>query len=221
MSQSLQHDENLIDFLSLRLFPHKMTIKAKAELLEGEKLEAARSYIKAIDEFEAELAQLSDGALIALVKDEKESDAQQEKERAAEEENNRFFHDLSARADYLEWTQPEQWTIDQATALLLGKNPDIVNWNNVNPLVYKSKFAKRYGDLRGQLKDARECGKIHASLSPAAFLHYAKSAGFALPAELEMMLAPVPAAEEEVPSERKAATRRNSTVSRSSRNCCK
>ncbi len=191
MNASMQHDTNLIDFLSLRLFPHKLTIQAKAELLEGEKRDAAMAYIEAIDTYEADLRELSDQALHLLVEDEKESDRELEKEKAEEEENNRFFFDPSARADYLEWTQYESWTVDQATALLLGKDPEVVSWDVVNPLVYKSKFAKRYGELRKQLKAARDSGELHDSQGPAAYLHFAKSAGFALPAELEALLVPV------------------------------
>ncbi len=191
MNQSFQHSNSLIEFLSLRLFPAKLTIKAKAELLTGDKYDAAMAYIEAIDCYEAELSELSETALQQLIADEKEGDEELQREQDQQEENNRFFYDRSARADYFEWTKRETWSIDDATALLLGKDPDVVYWDNVNPLVYKSKFAKRYGDLRQQLKSVRDSGELHKSQTPAAYLHYAKFSGFALPAELEALLAPV------------------------------
>ena len=82
------------------------------------------------------------------------------------------------------------WTIDEATALLLGKNPEIVDWLSVNPLVYKSRFAKRYADLRAHVKGALETGKIDETRTPAAFLRYASSIGFMLPADMQIVLMP-------------------------------
>ena len=89
-----------------------------------------------------------------------EQDKAIEKEKADKEEDNRFFYDRSSRADYGEWTKKGNWSVDQATALLLGKNPDIVNWKVVNPLVYKSRFAKRYAELRQQIIDLNAAGDV-------------------------------------------------------------
>jgi hypothetical protein len=191
MNQTAQQQtENPIDFLSLRLFPAKLTIRAKAELLTDRKREEALAYIRDIDEFEAELSQLSPAALQALVDDENESDKTIAEEQAEQEENSRFFYDRSARADYIEWTKKVTWTVDEGTALLLGKDPAVVKWHSINPLVYKSKFAKRYADLRQLIKQAVESGELHESQTPAAYLLFAKSSGFALPAELEAMVTP-------------------------------
>jgi hypothetical protein len=190
MNQTVLQTENPIDYLSLRLFPNKLEIRAKAELLTNRKREEALAYIKAIDEFEAQLSELSDSSLKALIEDEQESDKQLAKEKAEQEENSRFFYHPSARADYRAWIERPTWTVDEATALLLGKNPDFVNWHAINPLVYKSKFAKRYGDLRQQMKKAEESGDLHESRTPAAYLLFAKSFGFALPAELDALTTP-------------------------------
>jgi hypothetical protein len=191
MNQAVRKTENPIDFLSLRVFPAKLTIRAKAELLTDQKREDAFAYIKAIDEFEAELSQLSESAIEALVADELESDRLLAKEQADEEENKRFFYDRAVRADYVDWIRRDSWTVDEAIALLLGKDPGIVNWHSINPLVYKSKFAKRYADLRVQVKEALASGELHESQTPAAYLLFAKSSGFALPAELEVLITPV------------------------------
>lgn len=190
MNQAVLQTENPIEYLSLRLFPNKLEIRAKAELLTDRKREEALAYIKAIDEFEAQLGELSGTSLGALIEDENESDKQLAKEKAEQEENARFFYHPSARADYRDWIRRQTWTVDEATALLLGKNPDIVNWHGINPLVYKSKFAKRYGDLRQQMKKAEESGDLHESRTPAAYLLFAKSFGFALPAELDALASP-------------------------------
>ncbi len=183
-------NDNLVEMLSKRLYPEKLTVMAKTDLLTDEKRRQAVSYIESCKEYEAELSQLSETALLALAEDEISQDKQRQKELAEEEESNRYFYDRSSRADFSVWMKRETWTVDQATALLLGKNPDIVDWPSVNPLVYKSRFAKRYSDLRAHVKGALEAGRIDKSSTPAAFLRYASSIGFVLPADMQIVLMP-------------------------------
>lgn len=183
-------NDNLVEMLSKRLYPEKLTVMAKTDLLTDEKRQRAVSYIESCKEYEAELSQLSEVALLAIAEDEFDQDKKRQKELAEEEENNRFFYDRSSRVDYSEWIDRQTWTVDEATALLLGKNPDIVNWNSVNPLVYKSRFAKRYAELRRKISDDLKASKIHDSRTPAAYLHYASSIGFVLPADIQILLLP-------------------------------
>ncbi len=183
-------NDNLVEMLSKRLYPEKLTVMAKTDLLTDEKRRQAVTYIESCQEYEAELGQLSETALLALAEDEIDQDKRREKELAEEEESNRFFYDRSSRADFSAWMKRKTWSIDEATALLLGKNPDIVDWLSVNPLVYKSRFAKRYADLRAHVKGALETGKIDETRTPAAFLRYASSIGFMLPADMQIVLMP-------------------------------
>ena len=71
-----------------------------------------------------------------------------------------------------------------------AENPDVVNWGTINPLVYKSQFAERYSALRQRITDAVEANKVHSSRTPAAYLYYASSIGFVLPADLQVLLKP-------------------------------
>ena len=183
-------NDNLVETLSKRLYPEKLTVMAKTELLTDDKRQQAVSYIKDCEEYEAELCQLSEAALLALAEDEFDQDELRQNELAEEEESNRFFYDRSSRADFSDWIDRETWTVNEATALLLGKNPDIVNWNSVNPLVYKSRFAKRFAELREKITDDLNANKIHGSKTPAAYLHYASSIGFVLPADFQILLLP-------------------------------
>jgi len=184
---------SLIDELTKRLFPAKATVLARAELLTNANRNQAVAYIEECKAFEEELRFLSESALIALFEDEMELDRQLQSEKAQSEEKNRFFHDRSARADYGHWIGREAWTVDEATALLLGKSPEVVNWPTINPLVYKSPFARRYEMLRKDIRAAREAGQIRPADSPAGFIRYAKAAGFVLPADLQSLLAARPA----------------------------
>jgi hypothetical protein len=179
---------SLVDELTKRLFPAKATVLARAELLTNARRSQAAAYIEECKAFEEELRFLSESALIALFEDEMEHDRQLQSEKARDEEKNRFFHDRSARADYRHWIGRETWTVDQATALLLGKNPDVVDWRSINPLVYKSPFAQRYEMLRKDIAAARQAGQIRPPDSPTGFIRYAKAAGFVLPADLQSVL---------------------------------
>ena len=180
--------ENLVKILSERLYPDKLALMAKVDLLSDERRQQAITYIEDCAAYEAELSQLSAPALMELAEDEFDQDKEVEKEKSEQEDNNRFFHDRSSRADYGTWIDREQWSVDEATALLLGKNPDVVNWQTINPFVFKSKFAERYATLRQKIFDAVEASKVHYSRTPAAFLYYASSIGFVLPADLQTLM---------------------------------
>jgi len=193
-------NEKLVKLLSERLYPEKMTLLAKVDLLTGDRRQRAVAYIEDCQAFEAELRQLSGPTLLALADDESHQEKEMQKERAEQEEYNRFFYDRSSRADYSVWIVREKWSVDEATALLLGKKPELVNWQTINPLVYKSQFAERYSALRQKITDAVEANKVHSSRTPAAYLYYASSIGFVLPADLQVLLMPSsnePAAERE------------------------
>ena len=190
MTQSVQSTDNLIEFLSQRLFPGIPAMKASVENFTDQKRDQATAYIEAYEAFEDALRDLSDATLQLLAQDEEEHDREKEAEEAERVENKRFFFAPSANADYVDWTQRECWTIDEAVALLLGKDPAVVSWDLLNPLVFKSRFAKRYADLRQQIKDAQASGEIEEPFTPEVFLHFAQSAGFVLPVELEKVLNP-------------------------------
>lgn len=179
---------SLVDELTRRLFPAKATVLARAELLTSAKRGEAVTYLEECKAFETQLSVLSEATLVALFEDEMELDKRRASEKAQDEEKTRFFHDRSARADYQNWIRRETWTVDEATALLLGKNPEIVDWRSINPLVYKSSFAKRYEMLRKHLKAAREAGRIRPADTPAGFIRHAKAIGFVLPADLQSLL---------------------------------
>lgn len=179
---------SLVDELTKRLFPAKATVLARAELLTSDNRSQAIAYLQECKAFETELSVLSEATLIALFEDEMESDRQRQAEKAQDEEKTRFFHDRSARADYQNWIHRKTWTVDEATALLLGKNPEMVDWRSMNPLVYKSSFAKRYEMLRKHLKAAREAARIQPPDTPAGFIRHAKAIGFVLPADLQSLL---------------------------------
>ena len=194
MSEIVSHPEpnartdELIEFLSLRMYPEKLTMAAQSEIVSGARKDEALAYLQSVLEYEEELRALNSEALLALIADEHDKDRQAEMEQAAKLESERFFNKPTARAYYRSWVERNHWTLDEATALILGKDPKVVNWDSIDPIVHKSGFARRYESLRRQFLRARFDGMLFEPLVPADFLRYAKSIGFALPIELDRLL---------------------------------
>jgi hypothetical protein len=68
-------------------------------------------------------------------------------EELALEEGQRFYNHPSANADLGLWAKKAYWTLDEAVALTLSKNPEVVSWAKLKdwqryPLVeqYRIKF---------------------------------------------------------------------------------
>ena len=188
MSNGAGSTDELIEFLSLRMFPEKLTISAQSDVVAGARKAEFDAYLEGVAEYEDELRSLSPEALMQLIEDEQQRDAEAEQEEAERLENERFFNKPTARAYYRSWVERNYWTLDEATALILGKDPKVVNWDSIDPLVHKSPFARRYETLRRQFLRARFDGMLYEPLVPADFLRYAKSVGFALPVELDRLL---------------------------------
>jgi hypothetical protein len=54
------------------------------------------------------------------------------KEKERRDEAGRFYNQAKAMADYAYWLSLDFWTQDEAIALLLGRNPEIVTWDAVD-----------------------------------------------------------------------------------------
>jgi hypothetical protein len=66
----------------------------------------------------------------------------------AQREKARVFNLPTASADYVFWVKADHWTLDEAIALLLGKDPRKVTLEVVKSYGKESAFATRYLDLR-------------------------------------------------------------------------
>jgi hypothetical protein len=100
-------------------------------------------------------------------------------------ERKRFFNDPAAAADFSYWSKAACWTLEEATALALGRNPKIVNWESVNEHVDHSPFARRYQDLRFLIERANLAGQLSDPVVPALFIAWTKQIEFEFPYALE------------------------------------
>jgi hypothetical protein len=104
---------------------------------------------------------------------------------AEAEERDRFFNRPGAGADFVHWSKAAYWTIDEGVALILGRAPDVVNWESVRDYAHVSPFAGRYARLRDLALRAQESGQLVWRTEPRIFLAWAKRTNIEYPSELQ------------------------------------
>lgn len=103
---------------------------------------------------------------------------------ADREEAARAFNQPHARADVSRWAQMPYWTLDEAVALSLGRDPRFANWETVQQLVASSRFAFRFAAQREIVNRAKTMGQLREKTTPALFLAWAERMQFPMPDEL-------------------------------------
>jgi len=177
-----------VAYLSLRLYPAKAVNKARADVSEGRIRDAAEDYVRGAEIFERALQALSPAALKALVDDEQELEAIQLRAHTQNQEQIRFFNRPDAAADFSFWAKQACWSLDEAVALILGKEPKVVNWDRIAPMTPSSEFARRFSDIREHLIKARRNGQLIDPVRPDQFFRWTRARGVTLPAKLESLL---------------------------------
>lgn len=99
-------------------------------------------------------------------------------------EKGRFFSRHEAKADFEYWVNAAPWAADEAVALLLGKNPDVVTWKHIQPLTKISEFALRFERLRNLAMRSKAMARGTHAKSPEQVIAWAKSIGHAIPEDL-------------------------------------
>jgi hypothetical protein len=101
-----------------------------------------------------------------------------------------FFSRPGASADFRYWCALENWSPDEASALLLGKDPHQVSPERLKEVRYHSPFRRKFEDLRRKVVRAIEDGGIQEQEGPSGFLRWAEKTGMSVPAELSAQLQP-------------------------------
>lgn len=174
-----------ITFLLQRKFPLFGLTRASPGIVVPRPLAGPRYTNDTVATFRAELEALTDSELHERVAAERDTIALGKRVRADAEERARFFHQPDAAADYDHWSKAAHWTLDEAIALSLGKAPEVVTWERVNPLVHVSPFAKQFERLRDLARRAAQWGQLFHPVLPGIFLGWAKRNDIPYPKELE------------------------------------
>jgi hypothetical protein len=99
-----------------------------------------------------------------------------------------LFCDPLNPSDISFWCKARFWKIDEAAALLFGKDPDKVNRPDILSSHYSENsfyFTKEYFRVCTLMERAQEAGQMSRTSTPGAFLTWAKRVGIPYPPELE------------------------------------
>jgi hypothetical protein len=127
---------------------------------------AAEGYMK-------DLNQLSRDEILKRVDAQRNRDAETAQEKMNREEQARSFNRPEAKADFEYWAKMSYWTIDEAVALSLGREPKSALWKYVESIAGISPFAAKFAAKRELAMRAKAMGQLWDSTIPAIFLAWA------------------------------------------------
>lgn len=171
----------LIAELLLSWHPHLALAAALAPLHEGMR----QHFAKVNAPWEADRTRLS-----ALTEPELRSLIAQQ---MAQREAAQFYNQGRAKADFQYWSKMEHWEFDEAIALLLGKNPQVVSWAAMKPELKRNKPLAETGFPRTyeKLRDLAERAAVMQvpRLKPVDVVRWAQTiALFPVPESLRLLL---------------------------------
>jgi hypothetical protein len=97
------------------------------------------------------------------------------------QENERFYNQRYANADFVHWAKAAHWTIDEAIALSFGKEPEIVTWKKIEPLKNETAFAKQFAKRRDLAVRSIQAKKLGDFIPPIEFITWALEINIDMP----------------------------------------
>jgi two-component sensor histidine kinase len=175
-----------IRFLIKRKFPNAERLRPLGlGSQSGLSQEYREERLAAIAAYKKELESKPSEELRALYEQEKTNELAELKARAQREEQQRFFNQSNAHADFGHWSKASYWTLEEATALSFGKGPEIVSWESIKPFIQISSFAQQFARRRDLLMRAKVMTQLYDPVLPGFFLAWAKRNNIPYPHELE------------------------------------
>jgi len=95
-----------------------------------------------------------------------------------------FFNEPFADAEYPHWALQLGWSLEEFAALLLGKDPDIVNLPSLKHLCGSSTFANNFVTLLYRLQQAKERDELRECVGPEELLEWASAHQIIVPLPL-------------------------------------
>jgi len=174
-----------IDYLVRRRFPHT----AETGFDEArERPKPTRGEKRQIEMYRQSLEEMDPKALAVLYKDAR---AEEEEERRKGEEAARPFTQPSADADFAHWATFQYWTLDEAAALSLGKDPSVASRPAILGRAGISEFGAAYAKRHQLLSRSLFSGKEAYGIHPGALVKWAETVSLELPQKLVMAVASV------------------------------
>jgi len=107
---------------------------------------------------------------------------------AREVENDRARRGLLADADYKHWCRLPYWSADEAAALSLGRDPEIVNSMSLWPCRHEFEFARTYYRRLDHIRRAVRAKQLLDEPRPCDFIAWATANDMSLPAEFVALI---------------------------------
>lgn len=172
-----------IEYLVLARFPLLKMARAETTTLKRY-MDNGPETIAAADTYRKELESLSLDEMNARVAEQKARDRDAERLKVEQAEAARWYNRPGAMADFQHWAKMSTWTVDEAVALSLGRDPRQVTWKNVAPNISISSFAAMYSDRYSIASRALMAGQLWGRTSSGIFLAWAARMGISVPPEL-------------------------------------
>lgn len=94
-------------------------------------------------------------------------------------------------ADFNHWSKMPYWSLEESAALLLGKDPTVVNWDLVQHYQewpFTTDLSINYTKLRDLIFRAFTAKEIEEQNPPSVFIQWADSRGVEVPEELRILV---------------------------------
>jgi len=177
-----------VEFLVRRKYTHASkgsTYSLPVSLARGVPSSPSSSkFSNAADAYRAELRAMSKVELQALFESEIEKQQKELAIKAEAEERKRFYNFPNANADVLHWSKAVYWTLEEAVALSLGKEPSIVNSRSLQGISGHSLFVEKYRKIKDLVTRASAMKILYDPALPNFFLGWIRRNGIEFPEEL-------------------------------------
>jgi hypothetical protein len=129
---------------------------------------------------EGRLKTLELSKLHLMYEEELRQEAARWRVQGSADEAERSWNRPEARTDYDFWSKAASWTLDEATALSLGRDPHHVSWDSIKTCLQISSFARIYERQRELILRAKGIGQLYEPVIPSVFLAWAQRTGIEL-----------------------------------------
>ena len=134
-------------------------------------------YSKEAEAYRQQLRAMPADELEALYASEGLKQYQENIAKAEAEEAKRFFNLPHAGADVGHWSKAAYWSLEEAVALSLGKEPQYVDWNKLEKFRSVSAFVEKYRKLRDLALRARAMEQLSDPVFPPFYIAWTKRNG--------------------------------------------
>lgn len=180
--------ESMSQYLTMRKFPAAFPMSEYFDT--GRRLDAhlnpeERVKLRAdADAYQEELYSKPREELERMCAEERPKEQEERRIKAEKEEKDRYFNQPDVNADFDFWSKAAYWTLDEAVALSLGKDPKKVKWDDIKSLIDRSPFIQEYGKRRNLANRAKATGQIKEPTPPSAFVQWSHENDLSFPQQL-------------------------------------